>query len=552
MRSDDTLKSIFATGQIMADYASKRAGIGLEIGRLRPVGAPIRDGEVMHTGIIPFLKKWYGDLRSCSQGGIRNASATITMPIWHLQFEDFIVLKNNKGTEETRVRHLDYAVMTSSMFWRRFKNKETITLFDPNQVPDLYEAFYSDLKKFEELYRHYEHQKGLRSRVVSAEDLFKSILVERTETGRIYIDFIDNVQRQTPFNTETHPIYQSNLCQEIFLPTKPFQTIDDENGRIALCTLSSINWGAFRHPDEMKRVCRLLVRGLHNLLQYQDFLSVHSYLSNLEFEPLGIGVTNLAYWHAKRRLKYGEAVALAEVKTWMEHQTFYLTQASMELAKEKGPCKLSSSTKYGQGIFPWECRAPGVDELTDFTPSSDLDWEGLRAGLRQYGIRNAVVSALPPVESSSVCINSTNGISMVKQMIVSKASKAGDFVQVVPEYKKLRHHYELLWSVPDCVNYLKTAAVLQAYVDQGISVDTFYSPRHFKNGKVDITLTAKNIMLAQKWGLKSLYYHLTEKQAALESVKEDIVSLVPVSSNLPASSQNSAEEDEDGCISCKL
>ena len=314
---------------------------------------------------------------------------------------------------------------------------------------------------------------------------------------------------------ETECFFANNIlvhnCQEIFLPTKPFQTVDDEKGRIALCTLSSINWGAFRHPDEMKRACRLLVRGLHNLLQYQDFLSIQSKLSNLEFEPLGVGITNLAYWHARRRLKYGEAEALAEVKTWMEHQTYYLIQASNELAREKGPCALSHTTKYGQGIFPWEVRAAGVDELADFTPSSDLDWETLRQNLKTWGIRNAVVSALPPVESSSVCINSTNGISMVKELIISKSSKAGDFVQVVPEYKKLRHHYQLLWRQPDCIEYIKTAAVLQAYIDQGISVDTFYSPRHFKNGKVDITLTARNLMLAQKWGLKSVYYHLVEK-----------------------------------------
>ena len=550
LKTDDTLKSIFATGQVMADYASKRAGIGLEIGRMRPLGAAIRGGEVMHTGILPFLKKWYGDLRSCSQGGIRNASATINMPIWHYQFDDYIVLKNNKGTEENRVRQLDYCVVLSSFFWRRFRERGNITFFDPNQVPDLYQAFYSDSKLFEELYVKYEHRKDLTKKVVVAETVFKDwILTERMETGRIYILNIDNVSNQGSFDTIAHPIYQTNLCTEIMLPTKPFQTVDDPDGRIALCTLGSNNWGAFRNPEDMRRPLRLLHRFLHNILQYQDFLSVHSFMHNKEFEPLGIGITNLAYWHAKRKLKYGEAEALAEVKRWIEHQAFYLTEMSVELAKEKGKCLESDNTWYGKGVFPWERRAPGVNELTDFTPSDDLDWEGLREKMKTYGIRNATWGAIAPVESSSVCINSTNGINLAKELIVTKRSKGGDIIQVVPEYKRLKNHYQLLWQQKDCLGYLKTSAVLQAFIDQGISTDMFFSPRNYPDGKIDINDVIKAHMLFHKWGGKSLYYALVEKQAAMESVKD----AGDFFKHLPEENEAAADEgDEEYCESCVL
>ena len=510
IRSDDDLDSIFASGEMMAKYASKRAGIGLEIGRLRSLGSPIRGGEIMHTGMIPFLKKWFGDLRSCSQGGIRNASATVFYPIWHHQFDDLIVLKNNQGTEETRVRHMDYGVVLSSFFWRRFKNKENITFFDPNEVPDLYEAFYSDTALFEELYVKYEKQKNLRKKVMAAEEVFKGgILKERTDTGRIYLVFIDNVMNQGPFDPEYHTIYQSNLCCEILLPTKPFKRLDDPDGRIALCTLGSINWGAFRNPEDMRRACRILHRSLNNILDYQDFLSIQSKLSNDEIRPLGIGVTNLAYWHAKRSYKYGDADALQEVKTWMEHQAFYLTESSVELAQERGRCVDSDKTLYGKGIFPWERRANGVNELADFTP--ELNWEGLRAMMRSCGVRNATQMAIAPVESSSVAINSTNGIEMPMSLITVKESKAGSFTQVVPEYHKLKNKYQLMWDQKDCDAYLKTAAVLQVYVDQSISTNTFYNPAHFEGRKVPTTLIAKNLMQSQLWGIKTFYYSLINK-----------------------------------------
>ena len=540
IRSDDDLDSIFASGEMMAKYASKRAGIGLEIGRLRPLGSPIRGGEIMHTGMIPFLKKWFGDLRSCSQGGIRNASATVFYPIWHHQFDDLIVLKNNQGTDETRVRHMDYGVVLSAFFWRRFKNKESITFFDPNEVPDLYEAFYTNTRRFEDLYVKYEKQAGLRKKTMNAEDVFKGgILKERTDTGRIYLVFIDNVMNQGPFDPEYHTIYQSNLCCEILLPTKSFKRLDDDAGRIALCTLGSINWGAFRNPEDMRRACRILQRSLCNILDYQDFLSIQSKLSNDEIQPLGIGVTNLAYWHAKRGYKYGEKDALQEVKSWMEHLAYYLTEATVELARERGPCLHSSKTRYGQGTFPWELRAAGVNELANFAP--ELDWETLRSNMKQYGVRNATLMAIAPVESSSVVINSTNGIEMPMSLISVKESKAGSFTQVVPEYHKLKNKYQLMWDQTDCDGYLKTAAVLAAYVDQSISTNTFYNPAHFADRKVPTTLIAKNLMQSHMWGLKTFYYSLVNKQGSKADAEIAPAMLEAID----------FDTDED-CIACKL
>jgi ribonucleoside-diphosphate reductase alpha chain len=435
---------------------------------------------------------------------------------------------------------MDYGVVLSAFFWRRFKNKENITFFDPNEVPDLYEAFYRDTKLFEDLYVKYEARSDLRKKTMSAEEVFKSgILKERTDTGRIYLVFIDNVMNQGPFDPEYHTIYQSNLCCEILLPTRPFRRLDDAEGRIALCTLGSINWGAFRHPEDMRRACRILQRSLCNILDYQDFLSIQSKLSNDEIQPLGIGITNLAYWHAKRGFSYGDADALAEVKSWMEHQAYYLTEATVELAKERGRCADSDKTWYGRGVFPWERRAAGVNELTNFDP--ELNWEGLRAEMRAYGVRNATLMAIAPVESSSVVINSTNGIEMPMSLITVKESKAGSLTQVVPEYHKLKNKYQLMWAQKDCDGYLKTAAVLAAYVDQSISTNTFYNPAHFADRKVPTTLIAKNLMQAHFWGLKTFYYSLINKQGSKQ--KDDTLVDLP---------HNIEMVEEDDCEACKL
>lgn len=357
---------------------------------------------------------------------------------------------------------------------------------------------------------------------------------------RINVEPIDVYDITVP---DTECFFANNIlvhnCVEILLPTKSFKRLDDENGRIALCTLGSVNWGAFRNPEDMRRACRLLHRSLNNILDYQDFLSIQSKLSNDEIRPLGIGVTNLAYWHAKRGFKYGEADALAEVKSWMEHQTFYLTEMSVELAKERGPCLHSDKTRYGQGIFPWELRADGVNELTDFTP--EMPWEPLRADMITYGVRNATNGAIAPVESSSVAINSTNGIEMPMQLIQTKESKAGSLTQVVPEYHKLKNKYQLLWDQLDCIGYLKTAAVLGAFVDQSISTNTFYSPKHFPNRKVPTTLIASNLMQAHIWGLKTIYYSLIDKHGSKADAEEAPIMLEEIDF-----------DDEDGCSGCKL
>jgi ribonucleoside-diphosphate reductase alpha chain len=341
---------------------------------------------------------------------------------------------------------------------------------------------------------------------------------------------------------ETECFFADNILVhncEILLPTKSFKRLDDDEGRIALCTLGSINWGAFRNPEDMRRACRILQRSLCNILDYQDFLSIQSKLSNDEIQPLGIGVTNLAYWHAKRGLKYGEKDALQDVKSWMEHQAFYLTEATVELARERGPCQHSSHTRYGQGIFPWELRAEGVNELADFAP--ELDWETLRVNMKQYGVRNATLMAIAPVESSSVVINSTNGIELPMSLISVKESKAGSFIQVVPEYHKLKNKYQLMWEQKDCDGYLKTAAVLAAYVDQAISVNTFYNPKHFADRKVPTTLIAKNLMNFWYWGGKTLYYSLISKMGSKEKDEPDSTALEPINF-----------DDEDSCESCKL
>jgi ribonucleoside-diphosphate reductase alpha chain len=379
---------------------------------------------------------------------------------------------------------------------------------------------------------------------MSAEEVFKSgILKERTDTGRIYLVFIDNVMNQGPFDPEYHTIYQSNLCCEILLPTKPFKRLDDDQGRIALCTLGSINWGAFRNPEDMRRACRILQRSLCNILDYQDFLSIQSKLSNDEIQPLGIGITNLAYWHAKRGLQYGDKDALAEVKSWMEHQAYYLTEATVELAKERGRCKDSDRTWYGRGVFPWERRAAGANELTNFQP--ELDWEPLREQMKTHGVRNATLMAVAPVESSSVVINSTNGIEMPMSLISVKESKAGSLVQVVPEYHKLKNKYQLMWAQTDCAGYLKTAAVITAYVDQSISTNTFYNPAHFEGRKVPTTLIARNLMLAHHWGIKTFYYSLINKQGAKSREDQDIDRFVTVAAEQML-------QDIEDCEACKL
>jgi ribonucleoside-diphosphate reductase alpha chain len=433
---------------------------------------------------------------------------------------------------------MDYGVVVSAFFWKRFKNQGNITFFDPNEVPDLYDAYYKDIDLFEELYVKYEKRKDLKKKVMSAEEVFKGgVLKERTDTGRIYIVNIDNVQKQGPFDPRVNPIYQTNLCAEVLIPNKSFESLSDSEGRVALCTLGSINWGAFTSPDQLQPACRILVRALSNILAYQDYPSIQSFLSTQELEPLGVGVTNLAYWHAKRGLKYGTPQALAEVKSWMEHQAYYLTDATVDLAKERGACCDSSKTRYGKGLFPWELRAPAVNELTDFTPT--LPWNELRTRMKRFGVRNALLMAIAPTESSSVVLSSTNGIELPMELISVKESKSGSITQVVPEYHELKDKYELMWDQPGCTNYLKTVAVLAAYVDQSISSNTFYSPANYPDGKIPATIIASDLMHAHRWGIKTHYYSLLNKRGAKHRLQQSTTTAAP-------------EDDAGDCEACKL
>lgn len=537
IKADDTLDSIYAAGEMVAKYSAKRAGIGLEIGRIRAAGAPIRNGEIAHTGLTLFIKMQFAQMRACSQGGARNSSATLTYPIWHYDFEDLIVLKNNQGTEENRVRHFDYSLVTCKYLQNRFKNQELMSFFDPNDVPDLYEAYYRDQTEFVRLYEKYERNTKIKRKTLNAADVFSLFFTERSDTGRIYEVYIDNVMNG-PFDCEVTPIYQSNLCQEILLPTRHFQRIEDESGEIALCTLGSIVLGKFKKPTETRNACRTLVRSLDNLLSYQDFLSVQASTSNSKFRPLGIGITDLAHWMAQRKYKYGSQKALEELAVQMEHISYYCIEASIDLAEERGRCEAFDKTKQAEGIFPVDLRSPNLGDFIDIKLS--LDWEGLKERVKVVGIRNATLLAVAPVESSSVVVDSTNGIEIPKSLISTKESRGSSLVQVAPEYEKLKDHYQLMQEQKDCIDYLKTAAVVQAFVCQSISTNTFYNPEFFPDGKIPPTLVAKNIMLFHRWGAKTIYYSLVNKRGAKKVFEES------------KSTPIDYEIDVSDCESCKL
>lgn len=526
---DDTLDSIYESGRAMAKYAGKRAGIGLEIGRVRGLNSSIRNGEIKHTGTVPFVKKWEKDLRSVSQGGVRTGSATVFFPIWHWDMESLVVLKNNQGTEETRARQLDYGVQMAAMFWERLKQGKNITLFSPNEAVGLYDLFHKDIAAFEKLYCELEANSKIRKKVLSADEVIRTLVAtERCGTGRIYIYNADNVQFQGPYNPLEDTITQSNLCLEILNATIPFDNIASEEGLIGLCTLGSLSWGKFKTPEQMRKAVRVLYRTLHNLLQYQEFLVPQSMRHNEMYEPLGIGVTDLAHWHAQRGFVYGQPEALSEVKKFMEHQYFYMMEMNVELAEQKGPCSRSHATRYAEGKFIFELRHPGVDQLTDFTPDSSLDYEALRARMIKYGVRNSLTGAIAPVESSSLLIHSTNGAALPKTLISSKVSRSGKIVQVVPEYEQFKEQYRklLMWEQESPRGYLKTVAVLQAYIDQGISADAFYNPKEIQNPitgaiefKIDINEFLGDCIDFMNWGGKTQYYLLINKQRVIDRLK---------------------------------
>ena len=534
IESGDSLDSINATSTSIVKYISKKAGIGIGAGSIRAAGAKVGDGSVIHTGLIPFLKYFQSAVKSCSQGGVRGGAATVYLPVWHYEFEDLVVLKNNKGTEETRVRHMDYAFQFNKLMYERLIEGGNITFFDPNDVPGLYESFFADQDKFKELYEKYERAYSIRKKTLPALEVFQQILTERKDTGRIYIMNVDHANDHGAFDVEKAPIRMSNLCCEIDLPTKPLESYDDPNGEISLCTLSAINWGLIDDTKDFEKYCTLTVRALDNLLTYQQYPIKAAGNATMNRRPLGVGIINLAYFLAKRGLKYNEE-AYDIIDEYAEAWSYHLIKASMELAEEKGACLLSDETKYARGKLPNDTYKGAVDNLVK--RKSTMDWDSLRNALKEHGIRNSTLMALMPAETSAQISNSTNGIEPPRALVSYKQSKDGVMAQVVPGYHHLKNKYDLLWDQTSTEGYLKICAILQKYIDQGISVNTSYNPEHFEDNKVPMSIMIKDLVMAYQFGLKQLYYFNTHDGS--EDVKEDLPSLP-------------SETDDEDCDSCTI
>ena len=538
IETDDSLDSINATASSIVRYVSQKAGIGIGAGRIRALGSPIRSGDAYHTGVIPFYKHFQSATRSCSQGGVRNGAATLYYPIWHLEVEDLLVLKNNKGTEDNRVRHMDYGVQFNKLMYERLITGGDITCFSPHDVPELYEAFFNDQDKFKELYERAERNTKLRKKTYKALDLFGRFMQERKDTGRVYLMNVDHANTHSPFKEKIAPIKMSNLCTEIDLPTVPLKDLNDPNGRIALCTLSATNWGNIKSPKDFERMCTLAVRGLDALLSYQHYPVLAAKLATDEFRPLGIGIINFAYFLAKHDVSYSDPRALALVDEYAEAWSYYLIKASVDLAKEQGACGRWKDLKSADGILPIDTRKSEVDELVPH--QERMDWQSLRADAAQYGQRNATLMALMPAETSAQISNSTNGIEPPRSYVSVKQSKHGVLKQVVPEYRKLKNKYELLWDQKSPEGYLKICAVLQKYIDQGISVNTSYNPHHYEDEKIPMSEMIGHLLLCYKYGTKQLYYFNTmDGQGEIDidklAVKKELT--IPVD-----------QEDCDSCV----
>jgi len=528
IETDDSLDSINATSSSIVKYVSQKAGIGIGGGRIRALGSPIRNGDAYHTGVVPFYKMFQAATRSCSQGGVRNGAATLYYPIWHYEVEDLLVLKNNKGTEDNRVRHMDYGVQFNKVMYERLLNGGDITLFSPNDVPEMYEAFFADIERFRELYETAERNTKLRKKKIKAIDLFTAFMQERKDTGRIYLQNVDHANSHGSFKPDLAPIKMSNLCCEITLPTRPLNDVHDKAGEIALCTLSAINWGVFRNPEDMEKACTLAVRGLDALLSYQNYPIMAAQLATQARRPLGIGIINFAYWLAKNDLTYSNPESLPMVDCWAQHWSYYLIKASIDLAHEFGACPKLKETKYGDGVLPIDTYKREVDELV---PHTDVvDWGALRKQLQQHGIRNSTLMALMPAETSAQISNSTNGIEPPRSYVSVKQSKDGVLKQVVPEYRRLKNRYELLWDQRSPEGYLKIMAVLQKYIDQGISVNTSYNPQNFADEKIPMSEMLRHIIMFYKYGGKQLYYFNTYDGAGeldIDKINKEILIEAP-------------------------
>ncbi|MAD77003.1 MAG: ribonucleoside-diphosphate reductase subunit alpha [Rheinheimera sp.] len=530
----DSLDSINATSSAIVKYVSQRAGIGINAGRIRALGSPIRNGEAFHTGCIPFYKHFQTAVKSCSQGGVRGGAATLFFPLWHLEVESLLVLKNNRGVEENRVRHLDYGVQFNRLMYTRLIKDDYITLFSPSDVPGLYDAFFQDQEQFDKLYVQYEADSRIRKKRIKALELFTLFMQERASTGRIYLQNVDHCNTHSPFNPKLAPVRQSNLCLEIALPTKPLEHVNDPNGEIALCTLSAFNLGTITDLAELEELAELAVRSLDSLLDYQDYPIPAAYHASISRRTLGVGVINYAYYLAKNGVKYSDGSANGLTHRTFEAIQYYLLKASNKLAQEQGPCPKFNETTYAEGILPIDSYKKDLDKVC--AEPLQLDWEQLRKDILQFGLRNSTLSALMPSETSSQISNATNGIEPPRGHISIKASKDGILKQVVPEYDRLKNQYELLWDIPSNDGYLSLVAIMQKFVDQTISANTNYDPNKYDGGRVPMKLLLKDLLTAYKLGVKTMYYHNTRDGAA--DMQEDI----------------KPEPEDDGCAggACKI
>ena len=531
----DDLDSINATSSAIVKYVSKKAGIGIGAGAIRAIGSRINGGHATHTGVIPFYKLFQSSIKSCSQGGVRGGAGTLYYPIWHLEVEDLLVLKNNKGTEDNRVRHLDYGVQFNKVFYERLMSGGDITLFSPSDVPELWDPFYADVDKFRELYETAERKTSIRKKKVKAIDLFSAFLQERKDTGRIYLMNVDHANDHGAFVKSVAPIKQSNLCCEIDLPTKPLSHINDEEGEISLCTLAAINWGNIRSPEDFERPATLLVRALDSLLDYQDYPVRAAEVSTMNRRPLGVGIINFAYWMAKNDMTYTDP-NLELIDEYTEAWSYYLIRASVELAEQHAPCPLAPQTQYFHGRMPNDTYKKDVDELVPH--KERMPWDKLRLNAKKFGIRNSTLMALMPSETSSQISNATNGIEPPRSLVSVKQSKDGVLKQVVPGYHHLKNKYELLWDQQSPEGYLKIMAVMQKYIDQGISVNTSYNPTFYDNDEIPMSAMMQHLIMFYKYGGKQLYYFNTFDGAGELDVQEE---------ELPA-----GELDDEECESCVI
>lgn len=531
----DSLNSINATSSTIVKYVSQRAGIGINAGRIRALGSPIRGGEAFHTGCIPFYKHFQTAVKSCSQGGVRGGAATLFYPIWHLEVESLLVLKNNRGVEGNRVRHMDYGVQLNRLMYQRLIKGQDITLFSPSDVLGLYAAFFADQDKFERLYTQYEQDDSIRQKRVKAVELFSLMMQERASTGRIYIQNVDHCNTHSPFDPQIAPVRQSNLCLEIALPTKPLDDVNDENGEIALCTLSAFNLGTINKLEDLEELAILAVRSLDALLDYQDYPIKAAHRGAMNRRTLGVGVINFAYYLAKNGVRYSDGSASNLTHKTFEAIQYYLLKASNRLAQERGACPWFNETSYSQGILPIDTYKKDLDIICN--EPLHYDWETLRQEIQETGLRNSTLSALMPSETSSQIANATNGIEPPRGHISIKASKDGILHQVVPEYECLKNDYELLWEMPNNEGYLQLVGLMQKFIDQSISANTNYDPTRFPGGKVPMKQLLKDLLTAYKFGVKTLYYQNTRDGA--KDIQGDL---------------HNSKADNDGCESgaCKI